>query len=405
MPAQMPCQDGAEQGGSAEEQEHTITQPPEPGWRRPWDGRDQPSEPEPSWGQPPAQPEPSWGQPPAQEGGGPPPVPLGGGPPGVQSPRIGRGSGLVPLRPLTIGEIYDGAIRAIRGNPRTMAGFAAVVVAVFSLLTLLPQAAALTQLAASGVFDDDFAQTATLSDLKQVLGSTGLTLALAVFEYVVGTALVSSLLVIAVDAAVRGRAISPRELLARGRRRIPAVLGLSLVIIVIAPLVTVLCLLPGVLLAIASPGLGLAAGLLVLGLVVAVVLTAMLILSRWAVAAPVLLLEDTTIRTALRRSARLVKGSAWRVFGISLLTAIIVAIIRQIFQVPFGFIADLAGPQAGTGSFSQTVVQLLILNAGSIVAGAICLPFSGGVSALLYLDLRIRREGLDVELLRPEQPR
>jgi hypothetical protein len=311
----------------------------------------------------------------------------------------------VPLRPLTIGEIYDGSIRAIRSNPRTMAGFAAAVVAVFSLLTLLPQAAALTQLAASGVFDANFSETAQVSDVMQALGSSGLTLLLAVLEYVVGSALVSSLLVIAVDAAVRGRNISPGELLARGRRKIPAVLGLSLVIVFSAPIVTVICLLPGVLLTIAAPGSPLANLMLVLGVLAAIGVSAALILSRWAVAAPVLLLEGTRIWPALRRSSRLVKGSAWRVFGISLLTAIIVAILRQVFLVPFNIGADLAGPPVGTGSFGQTVVQLLILNAGSIVAGAIFLPFSAGVMALLYLDLRIRREGLDVDLLRPDQPR
>ncbi len=311
----------------------------------------------------------------------------------------------MPLRPLTIGEIYDGAIRAIRQNPRTMAGCAAVVVAVISLLTLLPQAAALTQLAASGVYDPQFTKDPQAADVAQALSSGSLAVGVALLEYVMGTALVSSLLVIAVDGAVRGRKVSTAELFQRGRRRILAIIGLSLTILISAPILMAICLLPGVILLITSPNTALGAGLVVFGVFLGLVIVATLVLARWAVAAPVLVLEGTSIRRALRRSSRLVHGNAWRVFGISLLTVIIVAIIRQIFLVPFTIAADIAGPNVGTGSFGQTVVQLLILNAGTILAGAVFLPFSSGVSALLYLDLRIRREGLDIELLRPEPPR
>jgi hypothetical protein len=292
-------------------------------------------------------------------------------------------SGLVPLRPLTIGEIYDGAIRAIRRNPRVMAGFAAVVVAVLSLVTVLPQALALGQLAASGVLDPDFSQTAQWSDVATAAGGTVLTLALLVVEYVLGTALVAGLVIVAVDSAVRGRTLGARELLLRCRPRIPKVIGLALLIIVSVPLLVVLCMVPGILVALSGASAGLVAGY-------------------WAVAAPVLLLENTGVLASLRRSMRLVRHSFWRVVGIGLLTAIIVGIIRQIFLLPFSVAASLTGPEAGSGTFTQTVVQLLIINAGSTVAGAIFLPFSGGVSALLYFDLRIRREGLDVDLLRPD---
>jgi hypothetical protein len=311
-------------------------------------------------------------------------------------------SGLVPLRPLTIGEIYDGAIRAIRRNPRVMAGFAAVVVAVLSLVTVLPQALALGQLAASGVLDPDFSQTAQWSDVATAAGGTVLTLALLVVEYVLGTALVAGLVIVAVDSAVRGRTLGARELLLRCRPRIPKVIGLALLIIVSVPLLVVLCMVPGILVALSGASAGLAAGLMVLGLVAGGVMALALVAGYWAVAAPVLLLENTGVLASLRRSMRLVRHSFWRVVGIGLLTAIIVGIIRQIFLLPFSVAASLTGPEAGSGTFTQTVVQLLIINAGSTVAGAIFLPFSGGVSALLYFDLRIRREGLDVDLLRPD---
>ena len=126
------------------------------------------------WCSPPGWSSPAWGAPtppadpptpPAQPPGGPPsgqpPAPAPPGPPGSgwgQAPPPGWGSyqptwtpatkvGIVPLRPLGVGEILDGAFQAVRSNPRAMIGVSAAVVAGVTLLSLLPQAAALDGLA------------------------------------------------------------------------------------------------------------------------------------------------------------------------------------------------------------------------------------------------------------------
>jgi hypothetical protein len=41
----------------------------------------------------------------------------------------------------------------------------------------------------------------------------------------------------------------------------------------------------------------------------------------------------------------------------------------------------------------------------TIIVGAVTIPFSAGVSALLYLDQRIRKEAYDVELIAASQHR
>src|SRR5687767_4983300 len=76
----------------------------------------------PGWGQaaqPPAAP--GWGQAPgwstAPPGWAPPPKP-----------------GVIPLRPLGVGEILDGAISSIRRDPRVMLGVSALVVIASTLL-------------------------------------------------------------------------------------------------------------------------------------------------------------------------------------------------------------------------------------------------------------------------------
>src|SRR5665647_1498949 len=46
--------------------------------------------------------------------------------------------GIVPLRPLLLGDILDGAVKAVRFNPKSMVGLSAIMLAVF----LVPSAAA-----------------------------------------------------------------------------------------------------------------------------------------------------------------------------------------------------------------------------------------------------------------------
>jgi ABC-type sulfate transport system permease component len=100
---------------------------------------------------------------------------------------------------------------------------------------------------------------------------------------------------------------------------------------------------------------------------------------------------------ALRRSAELVKGSWWRVFGILLLVLLIVLIISQVISVPFSLPFFLVGDQP---SDSEFLLTLVITALGGIVASTITAPFTAAATVLLYVDRRIRREGLDIDLAR-----
>src|SRR3954447_11926303 len=107
------------------------------GWRAP-ESAPQQGAPTPQWGRP-AQ----WGQ----------PAPASWGTPGESGPRgwepAGYGkppTGIVPLRPLSVGEILDGAFQAVRANARTMVGTAAAVVAAVIVLSIVPQALLLNRL-------------------------------------------------------------------------------------------------------------------------------------------------------------------------------------------------------------------------------------------------------------------
>ena len=102
---------------------------------------------------------------------------------------------------------------------------------------------------------------------------------------------------------------------------------------------------------------------------------------------------------ALARSWRLVRGSFWRVFGITLLAGLIVVVTAGVLQIPFGLLAAMAG--GGNSLLPSTggnVAGILISAVGGVVAGAVARPISAGVAVLLYVDLRMRREGLDLVL-------
>jgi Membrane domain of glycerophosphoryl diester phosphodiesterase len=336
-------------------------------------------------------------EPPASGGGwGSVPPPSWGAPPPAWVPVPRPATGVVPLRPLSVGEILDGAFQAVRSNARTMVGTSAVVLAAVTVLSLVPQALVLHGLAGNPAFSNT--GVATLQDLFDA--GIGLLEARSVpllLTYVATVAL-DAMLVVPVAEAVLGRRISAGEMWRRARGRLLAALGLSLLVGLALVALALAMLVPGVVAAIAGAR-DLAVVLLLAGTAGGLLL-AVLVGLRWSLAAPVLVLERAPVTTALRRSWRLVNGSAWRVFGVLLLAAIITYIGQVIIAVPTGVLAGLPaqGQSSQYGSLPATFAQLLISGIGTIAGGAVFYPFNAAVTALLYIDLRMRREGLDVRL-------
>ncbi len=106
-----------------------------------------------------------------------------------------------------------------------------------------------------------------------------------------------------------------------------------------------------------------------------------------------IVIEDLPGRAGIGRSRTLVKGSWWRVAGYFLVITVLIFILQAILSIPFGIVsfAGLAMNPAGTQDMFLFVTQ-----AGSAVTSAILAPLSVIGSTLLYYDLRVRREGLDL---------
>ena len=109
----------------------------------------------------------------------------------------------------------------------------------------------------------------------------------------------------------------------------------------------------------------------------------------------------------MSRSAKLVRGSWWRVFGIQLLAGSSLNIVVDArHPIPFAFIAVWPSSGEGLGGLVNGEPAdlgwtfLIISGIGSVIGSTITFPITAGVTVLLYIDQRIRREALDLELAR-----
>lgn len=309
--------------------------------------------------------------------------------------------GIVALRPLGVGEILDGAVAGMRANPKAMLGLSAAV-AVLTQLVQVP----VTWLLLRDTGGSGFALTPTpdpatgtvdtqlLVRLFATLGLTGLVTALAVL-------VLTGVLTVVVSRAVLGERLSVGGAWQAARPRLPSLLGVTVALFLAMSALLLAGLLPGLLLAAAGANEALVALLVLLGVTGSVVAAVHLYVS-WALAPSVAVLERQGVRGALARSRALVRGAWWRTFGLLLLVAVIAGVVAQILSVPFGFLAaglSYLGSGGGEGDV-YALGPLLVSALGSVVAATLTWPFAAAGGVLVYVDRRMRREGLDAQLAR-----
>ena len=354
----------------------------------------QADEPPKNWSaqQPPGHGGTGWGAPPGQPG-------WGRWNSGWDQPPAAK-PGIIPLRPLGVGEILDGAVTTMRAHWRTVLGISLAVAVVVQLVATivtglwLPDATDLSALRK----DPQPSPDQLMDAMSGTLRSSGV----AVLVDTLGTVIATAMLMIVVSRAVLGRTVDVGEAWRDSRPQLLRLLGL----LVLVPLLVALAMFVG-----AVPGsVLLIAGLDVLGVAVLLVgLLAGLVAAIWlwvrfSLAAPALMLEKQGVITAMRRSAKLVRGSWWRVFGVQVLAAILVVIVASIIQMPATFIGAMLSGQ-GVSVFTDPApstdwASLIATGIGAVIASTITFPIRAGVTALIYLDQRIRREALDLELAR-----
>ncbi len=307
--------------------------------------------------------------------------------------------GVIPLRPISMGEILDGSIATIRRNPRATLGFTAIVMAASTAITTLLAARELPGLSRVSAHTRA-GQPLTKADVTSLggwlvtYGVVTLLLGLAVTVILTGT------LTAVVGRAVLGEQITAGQ--AWRQARIGALARLVLLLIGIFVLVWAVLIGVPLLGSLASGPVGVA--LAIPALIAAVPLTIFLWV-KTSLAASVVVLERANATAAIGRSWRLTRRSFWRVFGIWVVAYLAIFVAGLVLEIPFRLIAGVVSGTGGLGlsappalAGGKLLLYLTIGAVGSLVAATITRPMVAGVAALLYVDLRMRREGLDIAL-------
>ncbi|WP_017585125.1 glycerophosphoryl diester phosphodiesterase membrane domain-containing protein [Nocardiopsis ganjiahuensis] len=393
---------------------------PPPGYGAP--GYGPPGHGAPGYGPPPGYGAPGQGTPPGYGAPGGPSgygAPGQGGPSGYGAPGYGEQGprpqpikpGVVALRPMSLGDIFNGAFSYIRDNPRTTFVLSLLVMAIASIVSTVAAtwltgdtAEVLTSfdeiMADPAAFDPDDPMFQT-SPLATLLGFVGDLILL------VGGAVLLGLLAAVVGMAVLGYRLTIGQAWEAVRGRIGAIIGLAfiklgiqLVIAVVLVIALFVALFLGLIVGFGAEniGAGIAVGLLLLvvgGLIVGA--PALWIWIRLYYAMPLVVLERLGPGQAIARSWRLSRNAWWRTLGYWLLALLIVMVVNMVLGVPVGLLTPFLAFNDGLGTFGPILVGV-ITYVVTVLIYALTQPFVAGVNTLLYIDLRMRHEGLDLQL-------
>ena len=264
------------------------------------------------------------------------------------------------LRPLGVGEILDVGIKIYTRNWLTLWKIVIFVVLPAQILVNVVTVSAVS--GRHGIIVERFpngTRTIDTHDLAVVLvgGLLG-----AFIGYMAGV-LAQAACFRAVADAYLGEPVNWRSSLGFALRRLPALIVLSFATSIFIAAGFLLCIIPGVYL--------------------------------WGavfVAVPVLLVEGSGPFASIGRSRRLVKGRWWPTVGVAVVGTLLVGIVSSVLStVLVGLVFASTNVNTVTGFILHTLA--------STIASVLTLPAAAAFATVLYIDLRVRKEGFDLLLL------
>jgi MFS family permease len=290
--------------------------------------------------------------------------------------------GIIVLRPLGFGQILDGGVKALRHNPKVMIGLngAVTLVATVAMFGLGYQYF-------SSAFSFDPSATSQAFSPGSIIGMLAGSL--------VATLLLTMVTVISsvsVGRSVIGDVITPRDAWNRSMRRMPTVLAITLLMLLAIVLAYAVIVGLVIVSALAAPWLAVIVGLLgILGLIVLFVWLGI----KLSITLPASVLERLGPVASMRRSWRLTTGRFWMILSVLLVASIITGFIQSFASAPASVLMPLMflnsdSPPAG--------LMLVLLAVGSYVGMLASTVFVASVTAVIYTDQRMRREGFDLVL-------
>ena len=277
---------------------------------------------------------------------------------GLSGADAGSAGGAAPLRPLGVGETLDVAIKLYRRNATTLWTIVALVVIPLQILDVIIRRASLPS--------DVFLSNGTLYSFSGQGTGSVIVVVLASFLVAVATYIATGAVFEALISAYLGRPTTWRSSLAHAQTRAASLIWLAVLTTVFVMIGFILLVLPGIWLLVAI-----------------------------SVAVPALMFEGVGGFGAMKRSMELVDGRWWATLG-RLLAAYVL-----LFAVLFGITALGSAIASGVTLHNVTLFVALggLLN---VIATILIAPFVAAVLTVIYIDLRVRKEALDIELVARE---
>ena len=256
---------------------------------------------------------------------------------------IGQGGAMAALPPLGIGEILGAAFQLYRRHWRTLVAIAAVVVVPLTLL----QYGIGHWVRTNGQQLQDQVEVST--SFWAMAGASLLAALVGLLLYQVLTGAITR----NIAAEVAGQDLDLEQSYRFGFARLGPILVVSILVGLATLLGLIVFIIPGIYIGV-----------------------------RLAVSIQALVVEDKRGTEAMRRSWDLVGGHWWHAAFTMLVAGLITAVVNAVITAPFS-----------AGAW-------LLQAVAAAVATTVTLPYGALVGVLLYLDLRARKERLDLDTLK-----
>ncbi len=311
--------------------------------------------------------------------------------------------GAIPLRPLSLGDMYDAAFKIIRFNPRATVGSAVLVAAIAMAIPVLATAVLGTALDLSMTDEitssssDSTSAPLTNEDIAGFAGVFG-SLALGSVLQGIGLILVGGMIAHVVAAAAIGHKLTLGQAWAATHGKRWRLIGLTFLLGLTTTLLLVLYVLSWVVVVMTASDWQVP---VVYGLLSVPLFGAFFVwfwVRVYYLPVPALMLEPIGVFGAIGRGYHLTRKAFWRTFGIGLLTFVIAQIAGSMLAMPVSLMSQgvvLGGVPGEAGVFMLVIGQAI----ASVITAAFVAPFTTSVATLQYVDLRMRTEAFDVVLM------
>jgi hypothetical protein len=310
------------------------------------------------------------------------------------------------IRQLSLGELLDESFSLYRSNVLTFMAIAALVLVPYTLLSFITQYPFQDRLQAiqnaSNGGSNPFIGQSAFDLLGEMLFWYLLIAGVSMLYMIVFQPLLEGTLAHSIAQHHLGREASVGESFGAALRRSPALILARLLPFLVSSLIGALIVGGSAALVLLLLGqrfseelepTSIAAlvgfGILGIGLVILLLLIALALMIRIMFTSQTIIVENAGPWQSLVRSWRLTEGSFWRIVGYLLVIGLLISTLIALPTIVISVIITLLG--------LDPRVQLLINTCANAVISVITTPFSMIAYTLLYFDLRVRKEGFDLE--------